>query len=150
MAIHFSAFSREHESAAVDFNRRIAGATEQFQLRERAAPAGPTPGAPVHEEAFVALEGDAVRGGYILKSQPFAVGDETRMAAALRLPLSEGIADPRYRMVGMQIIRDAVDRQPLLFALGMGGTERPLPQSLKALRWTLLVCPFFFRVVHPY
>jgi hypothetical protein len=39
--------------------------------------------------------------------------------------------------------------QPLLFALGMGGFDRPLPTMLKAMGWKMALVPFYFKVIHP-
>ncbi len=73
------------------------------------------------QEYLLALEGDTVRGGYILKPQAFAFEGEQRMIADYHLPISEGIVDGRYAPVGALILMDALKRQPLLFSLGIGG-----------------------------
>ena len=52
-------------------------------------------------------------------------------------------------MVGALLLRDAMQRAPLLYCLGMGGYDRPLPQMLVRLGWTHCLVPFFFRVVNP-
>src|SRR6202012_4393313 len=80
----------------------------------------------------------------------FAVGRQVQMIADIQLPLSEGVIDARYAMLGMQLIKDALARQPLLFGLGMGGADQPIARLLKILRWRLVPCPFFFHVVHPH
>ena len=38
------------------------------------------PGRALYQEFFLAVEGDAVRGGYILKHQPFLVNESTLSA----------------------------------------------------------------------
>jgi hypothetical protein len=100
-------------------------------------------------ESFVAVENGEVRGGYEVKHQPFVLNgvlsDDVRN---LQLPLSEGTVDPAYRMIGVQLLASAQRTNPLLYALGMGGIETPLPRMLKAMGWTTLLVPFFFRVVH--
>lgn len=102
----------------------------------------------VYQEYFLAVDGDdAVRGGYILKTQDFFIDGQTRTIADLRLPLSEGIVNPDYNFLGLQLVTNALARQPLLFALGMGGYSQALPQLLKAMRWKLGPVPFMFRVV---
>src|SRR5437899_12416856 len=52
-------------------------------------------------------------------------------------------------MVGALLLRDAMQRAPLLYCLGMGGYDRPLPQMLVRPGWTHCLVPFFFRVVNP-
>ncbi|MEJ7640555.1 MAG: hypothetical protein WKF75_21935 [Singulisphaera sp.] len=64
------------------------------------------------------------------------------------LPLSEGIVDPRYRFLGVQLAGDAVRRRPLMFCLGMGGMENA-PRMLRGLGWTLFLVPFRFRLARP-
>src|SRR5260370_7251597 len=52
-------------------------------------------------------------------------------------------------MGGALVRGDAMQRAPLLYCLGMGGYDRPLPQMLVRLGWTNCLVPFFFRVVNP-
>ncbi len=105
-----------------------------------------TPGRAIHEEMFVALDGAEVRGGYILKRQPVHFGGEGVEAAGLRAPVSEGVLDGAYRMVGIQAVRDALRRQPLLFGMGMGGEKEPVARLLKAMGWSIEPVPFYLKV----
>src|SRR5271165_2641271 len=137
MTIEIRPFTNDHVQAMKAFNRRLAqrGVKEQFwespvsewlPRRERV---------PLYNEYFIALEGDAVRGAYRLKPQPFAVRDEVVMISALTLPLSEGIVDPRFAMVGIELIQDAMARHPLLFGLGMGSFDAKIARFLQAMKW---------------
>jgi hypothetical protein len=90
-----------------------------------------------------------VRGGYILRRQRFSAAGATIPAAHYRLPLSEGIVNRAYATLGLSMVRDALAREPRLYALGMGGWDKPLPQMLKRLRWKMCEVPFHFKVVHP-
>jgi hypothetical protein len=101
---------------------------------------------PVWQEFHLALERDTVRGGVGLQVQPFLVEGETCTVANLRLPLSEGIVDRRYAHVGMWLIKHVLRRYPRLFALGMGGEDRPLPQLLRSMGFTVWTVPLFFMV----
>ena len=47
------------------------------------------------------------------------------------------------------MVRDALAREPRLYAMGMGGWDKPLPQMLKRLKWRMSEVPFYFKVVHP-
>jgi hypothetical protein len=69
-------------------------------------------------------------------------------AAHYRLPLSEGIVNRAYAMLGLRMVRDALSREPRLYALGMGGWDKPLPAMLKRLAWNTCDVPFYFKVVH--
>ena len=46
------------------------------------------------------------------------------------------------------MVRDALAREPRLYAMGMGGWDKPLPQMLKRLRWKICEVPFHFKVCH--
>ncbi|MEO8593000.1 MAG: hypothetical protein ABI759_06750 [Candidatus Solibacter sp.] len=129
-----------------EFNRRLlaggAPADQQF-------PEAPEPRWMPGMELFVAVEEGKVRGGYILRRQQFTAHGTSLSAAHYRLPLSEGIVDRKYAMVGLRLVRDALAREPRLYAMGMGGWDKPLPQMLKSLRWTMSEVPFRFKVAHP-
>jgi hypothetical protein len=64
--------------------------------------------------------------------------------------LSEGIINRSYAAVGGMMLRDALIRQPELYALGMGGYSTPLARMLAALAWKFYLVPFYFRVVRPH
>ncbi len=146
-----------HELCANDaeavrqFNARLAHAGVSF-----AFPAAPSElmqaetarDAP-YQTAYVLADGSAVRGGYILKPERMFAGGEWVSAGNYQLPLSEGIIDRKYALVGLQLIKDALAREPRLYSLGMGGTARPLPQLLSRLGWAVSEVPFLFRIEHP-
>ena len=105
-------------------------------------------------EFYVAVDGaspeGSVRGVYALKQEAlFVRGKGTQRIACYHHPLSEGIIDRAFTSVGMLLARDALARQPFLYALGMGGAETPIAKMLKALGFALTPIPFYFRVVHP-
>ncbi|MHB8900423.1 MAG: hypothetical protein ACYC6Y_16855, partial [Thermoguttaceae bacterium] len=152
MSITIVPFTVDLQEGVRQLNRRLAegGVENRF-------PESPVPdwlprreGASVYQEHFLALGDDgAVRGGYILKTQEFLIDGRLRTIADLRLPLSEGIVNADFNFLGLQLVTSALARQPLLFALGMGGYSQPLPQLLKAMRWSVGPVPFLFRVVRP-
>ena len=80
----------------------------------------------------------------------FALNGDVRMVSGVRMTVSEGVINSRYAMVGVQLLKDALVRQPQLFGLGMGGFHRPIARLLKSLKWRLIACPFYFRVVRPH
>lgn len=105
----------------------------------------------IFREPFLAIENEnIVRGAYILKNQEFYVKGNLCKLGNLQLPLSEGIIDKKYNMLGMQLLIDAQKREPRLFALGIGSYEDPLTQILKALGWNLYSIPFYFKINHPF
>jgi hypothetical protein len=148
MATVIAPYSTDHVAAVREFNTRFA-AVDSGEFRLPEAPAEPGEGRRTSEEYFLALEGDVVRGGYVLSRQEFSFRGETRRVAHYRSPLSEGVLNRAYAAVGLQMLRTALHAEPLLFALGMGGADQPLPQILKAAGWRLHAVPFYFKVVHP-
>ncbi len=154
MAIVIQPYRPEHEPAVADFNQRLRQAGEDENLvfyrwsQPRWLPR--TAESRIYNEFFVAVDGGIVRGGYALKSQEFFFPDgQVRSIGYYHHPLSEGIVNKAHAMVGALLLRDAMRRAPLLYCLGMGGYDRPLPQMLVRLGWTHCLVPFFFRVVNP-
>jgi hypothetical protein len=149
--MQMQAYPRELEGAVRDFNARLRAGGSEFHFHESSVP-GWLPrrdGCPIFEEYFLAVDGAAVRGGYVLKRQPFHLDGRTQNVGNLNLTLSEGSINPVYNMLGVQILADAQKRSPLLYALGMGGFENTIARMLKAVGFSLCAVPFFFRVVRP-
>lgn len=130
------------------FNSRLekAGVTFAFpasssELMQK-EPGAETP----HQVAYILSDGPAIRGAYVLKTEQVFVDGQKFAVGNYQLPLSEGIVDRKYAMVGVQLIKDALSRQPKLYCLGMGNTARPLPRLLSKLGWTVSKVPFLFRI----
>jgi hypothetical protein len=141
-------YTEEDVASVVAFNRRIAAINGygEFQLPEQPPAQN---GHPSSEQCYLAVADGLVRGGFILNCQEFWVRGGVRRIAHYRLPLSEGVANGAYAGVGLQMLRTALQTEPLLYALGMGGEDRPLPRLLRASGWRLLRVPFYFKVLHP-
>lgn len=149
MPIRIEPYRAEHEPAAVAFNERGKTNNAPFGLSKTWL-AGWLPkkdAAPVYREFFLALDGEEVRGGFTLRRQPFWLHGEEVAAANYQGPLSEGLWDRRYMMAGVQLLRAALRDQPLLYALGMGGVDQPLPRQLASAGWSLTPVPFRFKVL---
>jgi len=153
MAIAIQPYTPELIPAVKALNSRLGagGVAREFHFPENSVPAWlpKLPGRRLYQEYFLAVEVDAVRGGYIVKHQDFLINGEILPIAFYRLPLSEGIVNRAYTSVAVIMLRSALARQPVMFALGMGGMHNPLPQMLKAMGWSLRDVPFYFRVNHP-
>jgi hypothetical protein len=154
LAIIIQPYLPEHESAVKDFNQRLlaGGAGADLVFYEHAEPPW-LPGLGGHptlfNQFFLALDHGIVRGGYALKYQDFEFqGGKPREIAYYHHPISEGILNKTYAAVGGLLLRDAMRRAPLLYCLGMGGYDRPLPKMLMRLGWGHFPVPFYFRVVH--
>jgi len=137
-SITIEPYAAAHEPAVISFNARLAAGGSRYRL--------PAP-APPDLDGFVAVDGEAVRGGYFVKHQPFLVAGENLTVQHLELPLSEGSVDPRHSPVGVQILLHALRRHPLMYSLGVGSLDHPLPRMLVTLGWRLRLVPFYFRVV---
>lgn len=155
MAVVIQPYEEHHESAVKAFNQRLRSAMGDPNLvfSERSHPVWlpKMEGSPLYNQYFVALEGETVHGAYALKYERFFIaGHGECTVACYHHALSEGIVNRSYSRVGSLLLRDAVWREPMLYALGMGGYDRPLPQMLKALGWTMHLVPFYFLIVKPY
>jgi hypothetical protein len=144
-------FTDDHIPAVQEFNLRIASGGIPYRFPESPVPQWlPRRNSiPIYQEYFVALEGNKVCGGYILKPQAFACNGEMVTIAGFQLPMSEGVIDRRHGALGIRLLDDASKRQSLLFAVGMGGYHEPKTRMLKAMKWSMVSCPFYFKVNHP-
>jgi len=153
MGIGIEPYREELAPAVKEFNQRLGagGVAPEFHFPESSIPAWlpRVDGRRIYQEYYLAVEGEVVRGGFILKHQDFCVKGEMRPLVYYHLPVSEGIVDKAYASVGVHMLRSALKLQPMLFALGMGGFDRPLPKMLKAMGWELRAVPFHFKVNHP-
>jgi hypothetical protein len=153
MPISVQPYTPNFIPAVKAFNQRLAagGIGSEFHFPESNVPhwLPELEGRTIFQRYYVAVDDDHVRGAFILKYQDFRVGNETRRVVYYHLPVSEGIVNKTYASVGVMMMRSALKLEPCLFALGMGGFDRPLPMMLKALGWKMSAVPFYFRVEHP-
>ena len=158
MKLRIVPYTAEHEEAVRAFNARLAAAKDlDTTVQSTVFPTSHVPewlpkrpGCDLYQEQFVALDDESiVRGGYILKHQPFLVKGNLVRTAAFRLPISEGIIDRRFINVAVRLYADASERQPYLFGLGGGGYHVPVIKFLLAAGWQPTLVPFWFRIVRP-
>jgi len=151
MSLRVVPYAAAHEPAARAFNARMRAADALlFSLPEAAPASNPnTPAPGIEFRHYVVVDdGGEVRGGYFVRVQPFWIRGQVRAVGHYQAPLSEGLIDKRYAAVGAAMLAHALGEQPLLFAMGMGGMERPLPRMLRAMGWAILETPFFFLVLN--
>ena len=138
-------FEEQHVRAAKAFNARMrAGNAPTDFLLPEAAPAllnGAAP--PVHATHFLAMEDDEARGGFIELVHPGWVNGAEQTVANYQSPLSEGICNKKYGLVGMQMIRHIQQQRQYVFIVGMGDAGNPLPRLLRASAWEVFPVPFF-------
>ena len=146
--MRFAPFDDSHVAAVKDFNRRmLAGhADSEFLLAtepdSRVRPAED----PIQWTQYVVLDGEDVRGGVITMDQPGWVNGRSIRAVNFQSPLSEGIVDPKYTMVALQLVKFMQKQGEAGYFAGMGSSDRPLAKLLSASGWWLRPLPFLFRV----
>lgn len=153
MPISIRPFTNEWIPAVRAFNGRLtaAGVEAALVFPEHPTPAWlpRLPDREIYQEYFLAVDGDQVRGGFILKRQPFWLAGRLKSLTFYHGPVSEGIVDRAFASVGVMMLRAALKAEPRLFALGMGGLDQPLPVMLKALGWRIELVPFAFHAHRP-
>ncbi len=150
MALTINRYTVEYVAGVREFNSRIAnGGWGEYQLPPDLQQFESSKDTPLPWEGWLAVQDGVVRGGYLIRHQQCSFRGELRTAAIYNLSVSEGVVDPAYSGVGMKMAMTAMAREPLLFAVGMGGRDRPLPRFLKALGWDICDVPFYFRCVRP-
>jgi hypothetical protein len=154
MPLAITPFTEDLIPAVKAFNARLVagGVFHEFQFHESPVCAWlpKKDKRRIYQEYFVAAEGGAVRGGYVLKHQPFSFRGDVRDLIFYHAPVSEGLVNKKYASVGALLTRHALQTEPLLFALGMGGWDQPLPRMLQAMRWKMFEVPFYFFVAQPF
>lgn len=157
MHVEIIPYTLAHEEAVRAFNTRLAAANLDPNLYSIHFAESHIPkwlprreGCDLYQEYFVALdEQGAMRGGYCLKHQPFLLKGEYLIMQDYQIPISEGIADRTYAVVGAKLYWDALRRHPYMWALGVGGLHIPMAKFLLSAGWQTTPVPFWFRVVHP-
>ena len=135
------------------FNQRLrAGGEASWTFPESCIPRYPrSSNHNPYQELFVTCDDGCVRGGYLLTHSLFALrGQIVQIACGPQLNTSEAIVDPAYGLTGALNLRDALQRQPLLYGLGMGGFEEPQAKLLAAMKWPMWAVPFYFKVLRPF
>ena len=155
MTVEIVPYETAHIPAVQAFNARLraAGVAEAFGmrslLRETNVGSARVPGAGIHEELFLAVDGQGVHGGYTLKHQDFMINGAVRSIGFFQQALSEGTIDKRYALIGPRLLRHALGGQPLIYGLGIGGYDHAIARLLKGARFQFATVPFHFRVEHP-
>lgn len=133
------------------FNARLAAAGQPHRLSvEYAFEALTAPaGSPVALTRYLCLLDGRVRGGVSVREQAFQVRGEMVQVAFYGYPLSEGISNPDFGMVGLVLHKEIVRRYPLLYGLGVGSLEAPVAKLMTGTGWASQPVPFHFAVLRP-
>ena len=152
MPIVIRSYKSDDKSSVGDFNKRLKKGGIRFQFPVDHIPEWlpNIDNRNIFQEHYLAIDSNSnVRGGYVLKHQVFYISGTTGTIGDYQLPISEGVIDKAYNLVGLQLLSDALKKQPLMYALGMGGTDQPLPMFLKSMRWSLEPVPFYYKILRP-
>jgi len=85
-------------------------------------------------EYVLAIENDAtVRGGYVLKHESALIAGQQRTLACVQGPYSEGATDSRHAKHVFAMVRDMLQREPLLYGWGHSVGNRTQHQYLFVL-----------------
>lgn len=132
------------------FNQRMASAGQPHRLNTARpfealdAPAG----SPVALSRYLCLVDSRVRGAVSVREQTFRLrGAEDVPVAFYGYPLSEGIIDPEFGMVGLMIHKEVVRRYPLIYGLGVGSLDAPVARLMTGTGWSSRSVPFHFGVL---
>jgi len=149
MAVRIVPYTDRESAAARAFNQRMlaANAPSDFLLPE--SPPPESGGGAIKAVYYLAMEEDVARGGMVLGDYPAYLSGSAITATVCIAPLSEGIVDRKYSMLGMQFVKFLKQHTQYGFATGMGDPSNPYPRLLRASGWTILKVPFFFRVCRP-
>ena len=141
-------YTEEFITAVAEFNQRMVPARAPFRVPDTPVPSWlpNVSGRNMFQEIYLAVEDRCVRGAYTFKQQPFSLGGRILTVGACQMPISEGIVDKRFSLVGPRLLHDALQRQPLLYGLGIGSRDAAVTRLLVAMGWSLRTIPFFFRV----
>jgi len=132
------------------FNERLRKGGSSFQFSTNPSAGNAFVGSlnEIRSEHYVVLDNSRiVRGAYTIVFQRFLIAGVPEKVGFLQIPISEGSVNSAFGIVGLLLLKDALRRSPLLFGLGMGGIDRPLPKLFRALGAWLCEVPFLFRVV---
>ncbi len=149
--VQFVPLTQHLVQACGEFNERLglAGAALSgfncLANRDR----GMSPPAPMEVERYVGVDVDRqVRGAYFLRWQFLWLQGERLLGAHYGYPISEGIIDKRYAMVGALLLRDALKRCEYLYLLGAGGRTGNVFRVAQHVGFAIEDVPFLFRVIN--
>ena len=121
MPLRFEVFGEQHVPAVLAFNQRMTEghAASDFLLPTAIKTGRTTPDDPIQWTSYVVLDGEFVRGGMLAMDQPGMLNGQEVCATNFQSPLSEGIVDPKYSIVGMQMVKFMQKRADAVFMVGM-------------------------------
>ena len=100
-------YRKEHEESVARLNERLVrGGKAEYQFPEHyeSKDMPREEGRKVWREYWVAVDSEGeVRGGHIFRGQPFWAFGKPLDLAFYKLPVSDGVVDPRHATVGLLV-----------------------------------------------
>lgn len=130
------------------FNQRLAAAGHMYHRLSIEKPFRTmlhAADSPITVEKLFCFDGSEIRGGVGVKRMMFWVNECPEEVTFSVYPISEGIINPTYAMIGVLIQKELLRRYPLMYSLGAFNS---VPAKIKRqTRWFSLAVPFHFRVL---
>jgi hypothetical protein len=149
--LQFVPLTQHLVQACSEFNERLGRAGAALSSvtclvnRDR----GMDPPAPMEVERYVGVDVDGqVRGSYSLRWQYLWLRGERLLGAHYGYPISEGVIDKHYAMLGVLVLLDAVKRCEYLYLLGAGGRTGSVFRVAEHVGFAIADVPFLFRVIN--
>src|SRR5258707_13893247 len=149
--LQFVPLTQDLVPACCEFNERLGRAEADLSgltclvNRDR----GAHPPVPMEVERFVGVDVDGqVRGAYSLRWQFLWLRGERLLGAHYGYPISEGIIDKKYAMVGVLVLLDALKRCEYLYLLAAGGRTGNVFRVPEHVGFAIDDGPFLFRVIN--
>jgi hypothetical protein len=154
MSVAIQPLSDEFVPAVKAFNSRLDSARVPFDLRFPEAPLSDwlpkLDERRLYQENFIVLENGIMRGGFRVKRQDFSFRGKVVPVDCFHWPMSEAVINNAYSWLFLLMLRHVQKTHPLLYSLGMAGSEDTLiPRILKSAGWKVRTLPFFFKINHP-
>src|SRR5215813_13898053 len=101
-------------------------------------------GFPIYRRMIISEDGHEVRAAMLLCHHNVFIHGVRRDFCWTKMPLSEGIIDLKYSLAIVQLIKRALDYQPLMMGVGAGTSDTEGYRFFENLRWRCRPVPFFF------
>ncbi len=148
--LQFVPLSQPLVQACEGFNERLrqGGIVDEYFSSRPNRDRGEGPPTAMEAERYIGVDdGGQVHGAYILRWQFLWLRGERFLGACYGHPVSEGIINKQYAMMGVSILRDALKRCEYLHMLGASGRNGSAFRVAQHAGWQIEDVPFLFRVI---
>lgn len=143
LTVRFATLDDTDRIARFNERLRLGGSVLSLSIDSDTLAGPPTDGLP-RRALMVAEDSKEIRAGVVLYHNQMYVAGTPRRFCWIQMPISEGIVDRSHAMAIVQLIRAAIQYEPLLISLGVGSTTEPWSRFAISLGWKHTFVPFFF------